>query len=123
MTDSRKTARGRAGEHVILIALAALVVLFGSITENCFSLVTLTTILNQIPALTAVTVGMTFVLIVGGIDLSVGSVLGLGAVTVGVAAVNPDVPLAAACSGSARDSCAARSTARWRVTRSFRRSS
>lgn len=86
----------RAQERALLAALAALVVLFSLVADNFFSLVTLTTILNQIPALTTVTVGMTFVLIVGGIDLSVGSVMGLSATLVGVAAVQWGLPVPAA---------------------------
>ena len=40
---------------------------------------------------------MTLVLIVGGIDLSVGSVLGFSATVVGVALLNWGLPLYAAC--------------------------
>lgn len=91
-----------AQERVLLAALAALVIMFSLAADNFFSLVTLTTILNQIPALTTVTVGMTFVLIVGGIDLSVGSVMGLGAAVVGLGAVQWGLPVpAAACLGIA----------------------
>ena len=56
-------------------------------SDNFFSVVTFTTILNQLPALAVVTVGMTLVLIVAGIDLSVGSVLGFSATVIGVAVV------------------------------------
>ena len=54
---------------------------------------TVTTILNQLPALTAVTVGMTLVLIVAGIDLSVGSVLGFCSTVVGVAMMTLGLPV------------------------------
>ena len=40
---------------------------------------------NQVPDLTVIAVGMTFVLIIGGIDLSVGSVMALGSAMLGVA--------------------------------------
>ncbi|MEJ7708308.1 MAG: hypothetical protein WKF84_00220 [Pyrinomonadaceae bacterium] len=40
-----------------------------------------------------IAVGMTFVLIVGGIDLSVGSVLALGSAVLGVALVDFGLPL------------------------------
>lgn len=72
-------------------------ILFGFASENFFSVVTLTTVLNQLPGLTAVTVGVTLVLIVGGIDLSVGSVLGFSATVVGVAAVGWGLSIPAAC--------------------------
>ncbi len=51
---------------------------------------------NQIPDLTVIAVGMTLVLIIGGIDLSVGSVLALGAAVLGVAMVDWGWPLWAA---------------------------
>lgn len=91
------TIRTHAEEHFIVVSLALLIVFFGLASDNFFSLVTLTTILNQLPALTVVTVGITFVLIVGGIDLSVGSVLGFSATVVGVAAVSWGLPISLAC--------------------------
>ena len=84
-------------EHFIVIALLLLIAFFGLTTDNFFSPITLTTVLNQLPALTVVTVGMTLVLIVAGIDLSVGSVLGFAAAVVGVAAVTWGLPLWLAC--------------------------
>jgi ribose transport system permease protein len=86
-----------AEENFILASLILLVLFFGFASDNFFSVITLTTILNQLPALTVVTVGMTFVLIVAGIDLSVGSVLGFSAAVVGVAAVGWGMPLSIAC--------------------------
>ena len=86
-----------AEENFILASLFLLILFFGFASDNFFSLITLTTILNQLPALTVVTVGMTFVLIVAGIDLSVGSILGFSAAVVGVAAVGWGLPLSVAC--------------------------
>ena len=86
-----------AEENFILASLILLVLFFGFASDNFFSVITLTTILNQLPALTVVTVGMTFVLIVAGIDLSVGSVLGFSAAVVGVAAIGWGMPLSIAC--------------------------
>jgi len=62
------------------LALIVLVFAFGVLTEHFFARATFATIANQIPAALLVAVGMTFVLIVGGIDLSVGSVVGLAGV-------------------------------------------
>ena len=84
-------------EHFIFASLLLLVLFFGLVADNFFSLVTLRTILNQLPALTVVTVGMTLVLIVGGIDLSVGSVLGFSAAVVGTAIVGWDLSIFTAC--------------------------
>ena len=92
-----KFIKKHAEENFILASLILLVLFFGFASDNFFSVITLTTILNQLPALTVVTVGMTFVLIVAGIDLSVGSVLGFSAAVVGVAAIGWGMPLSIAC--------------------------
>jgi ribose transport system permease protein len=68
-------------------ALVAMVVLFGVLSEHFFTLKTFSTIANEIPDLVVMATGMTFVLIIGGIDLSVGSVLALAGSTVSVAVV------------------------------------
>jgi ribose transport system permease protein len=80
----------------LLIGLAMLVFVFGLRTDHFLTALTLTTLLNQIPALTVATVGMTYVLVVGGIDLSVGSVLALSSAVLGVAVVAWGWPLWAA---------------------------
>lgn len=67
------------------VALILLIVVFTLTTRNFASVTTFRTIANQIPAAVLVAVGMTFVLIVGEIDLSVGSVLGLCSAVLGVA--------------------------------------
>ncbi len=97
MMSILQSLRKRAEENFILASLILLILFFGITSENFFSLITLTTVLNQLPALTTVTVGMTLVLIVAGIDLSVGSVLGFSAAVVGVAAVGFDLPIPLAC--------------------------
>ena len=89
--------RSLVKENFIFASLILLVVFFGLVADNFFSYVTFRTILNQLPALTVVTVGMTLVLIVGGIDLSVGSVLGLCATIVGMSLVNWDFSIITAC--------------------------
>jgi len=71
-----------AGLTGVLVALLAF---FGLASEHFFTALTLTTVANEIPALTVVAVGMTWVLIIAGIDLSVGSVLALGGAVLGVA--------------------------------------
>jgi ribose transport system permease protein len=57
--------------------LLILVIYFGVTTDHFLTLTNLQTITNQIPAFIIVAVGMTYVLLIGGIDLSVGSVLAL----------------------------------------------
>lgn len=68
----------------LVLVLAALVAVFSLTTGHFLSLTTFRTIANQIPDALVVAVGMTFVLIVGGIDLSVGSVLALSGAVLGV---------------------------------------
>ena len=66
-------------------ALLAMIALFSSLSRHFLSYDTFSTLANQIPDLMVLAVGMTFVLIIGGIDLSVGSVLALAASAVSVA--------------------------------------
>jgi len=83
------TIRRIAGDYLgLVLALVVLVTVFGIKAKNFFSPVTFQTIANQIPDATIIAVGMTFVLIIGGIDLSVGSVLALASAVLGVCLVN-----------------------------------
>ena len=78
-------------------ALAAMIALFSVLSSHFLTYDTFSTIANQIPDLVVMSVGMTFVLIIAGIDLSVGSVLALGASVVSVAALQwhwPALPAA-----------------------------
>jgi ribose transport system permease protein len=59
------------------LALLALIIGFGLSSEYFLTRDTLVAIANEIPALLVMAVGMTFVLVIAGIDLSVGSVLAL----------------------------------------------
>ena len=64
--------------------ILGLVLIFSMMSKNFLSLTTLTSIANSIPDLTVIAVGMTFVLIIGGIDLSVGSMLAVSSALLGV---------------------------------------
>jgi len=68
-------------------ALLAMIALFSMLSAHFLTYDTFITIANQIPDLVVMSVGMTFVLIIAGIDLSVGSVLALAASAVSVAAL------------------------------------
>ena len=63
----------------LIVVLIAMVALFSSLSDYFFTKDTLLSIANEIPALAVMAVGMTFILIIAGIDLSVGSVLALSA--------------------------------------------
>ena len=77
----------------LIVALVVMLAIFGWRAENFFTRGTFQTISNQVPATTIVAVGMTFVLIIAGIDLSVGSVMALCCAVLGVCFVNLEFPL------------------------------
>ena len=77
----------------LLVALLILAGFFGSQSDYFWSALTFTTIANQMPALLVIAVGMTFVLIVAGIDLSVGSVMALSGAVLGYFVMQFQLPL------------------------------
>ena len=77
----------------MLAVLVALILLFSLLSDHFLSRRTFATIANQVPDLTLIAVGMTFVLVVAGIDLSVGSVMALSGAVLGVALVDWGWPL------------------------------
>lgn len=68
----------------LLLVLGVLVAIFSTQTQHFFTTTTLLTILNEIPRPAIIAVGMTFVIITAGIDLSVGSVLAVCCAVLGV---------------------------------------
>lgn len=70
---------------VLLLVWAGLIALFAQLGSGFLSPATLGSIANRIPALLLAATGMTLLMITGGIDLSVGSVLGFCGAMVGVA--------------------------------------
>ena len=84
----------RFGDYAaLLIILAALVALFGSLSQRFLTAATFSSVANRIPTLTLLATGLTLVLIIGAIDLSVGSVLALAGSVLGVALVDWGWPL------------------------------
>ena len=71
-------------EAGIGLALLLIVVLFSFFAPRFASIANLTNIFTQISINTVIAVGMTFVILLGGIDLSVGSVLALATVVGGL---------------------------------------
>lgn len=80
----------------LLGVLFLLTSIFGAFSDNFLRTATFISIANQIPDLTLIAVGMTLVLVVGGIDLSVGSILALSSAVLGALMVDYDWPLWAA---------------------------
>ena len=86
--------RGRSRELLgLLIVLAILMLAFGLGTGRFLTIATFRTIANQIPEAVVAAVGLTYVLVVAGIDLSVGSVLALSSAVLGVALARYGLPL------------------------------
>ncbi|GAB3248232.1 ABC transporter permease [Chitinimonas naiadis] len=95
MTNSKPNwLRATFGSYIgFVLAIAAMIVLFGTLSEYFLTASTFITIANDIPAIAVMAVGMTFVLIIAGIDLSVGSVMALAGATVGIAMTQWGWPL------------------------------
>ncbi|HOQ33162.1 MAG TPA: ABC transporter permease [Candidatus Hydrogenedens sp.] len=68
----------------LIVALLFLIAFFSIKSKYFFTYSTFVTIVNQIPHILLLATGMSVVLIVGGIDLSVGSVLGLSGAVLGI---------------------------------------
>src|SRR5437588_6550954 len=89
----------RLGEYAALLGIwLGLLLLFGALSDNFLTARTLGALANRIPTLAVVAAGMTLVLIIGGIDLSVGSVLGLCGAVLGAAMMDWHWPFWAAAS-------------------------
>jgi ribose transport system permease protein len=77
----------------LLLVLVVLVVAFGVGTGRFLTVSTFRTIANQMPEAVIAAVGLTYVLVIAGIDLSVGSILALSSATLGVVLARYDLPL------------------------------
>jgi ribose transport system permease protein len=74
-------------------ALILLLLVFGFVADNFLTTTNLQTIANQSADTIIASVGMTFVLIIAGIDLSVGSVLAVAGAVLGFTLVHGGLPL------------------------------
>lgn len=91
------TIRHLLSRHAIFIALALECLIVGLTTDTFFTSANLVNVLRQNAFIAILAAGMTFVILTGGIDLSVGSVVGLaGVVCAGVLAAGIGVPVAVA---------------------------
>ncbi len=73
------------------LALLVIVVFFSIASEHFLSANNITNILTQITINLILAVGMTFVILIGGIDLSVGSVMAFAAIVAGKAITLPGI--------------------------------
>ncbi len=82
----------RSREALVLILLAVLVALIGAINPNFLQARTLLNVVNSSLILVLIAIGEMFVVVTGGIDVSVGAITGLSAVILGTS-LNAGVPL------------------------------
>lgn len=83
-----------------LIGLIVLCIFLSIATDSFLSFRNFVNILDQITVLGIMAVGMTFVILIGGIDLSVGSVLALAMMVLGYLAVTMGLPMPVAIAGA-----------------------
>ena len=91
--DAKKNTYLLLREAGIGVALIIICVVFAATTPHFASYANLTNILTQISINTVISVGMTFVILLGGIDLSVGSVLALATIVAGLILTNEVLPV------------------------------
>lgn len=75
-----KFFKRQVGKYGIFFVFVALCIFFGLMSPVFFSAENVFNILRQVAVVGIVAVGMTFVLLTGGIDLSIGSVIGVASV-------------------------------------------
>ncbi|MER7797298.1 ABC transporter permease [Microbacterium sp. NPDC096154] len=80
---------GSAGRNLGLVLALLLIIVVGAVTapDTFLGVSNMLTVLRQASIIGVISIGMTLVIIAGGIDLSVGSVMGLASVVATIAAV------------------------------------
>jgi len=73
----------RLSEHIPLLSLVTLCIVFSLATDTFFSARNLLNVIDQLTVLGIMALGMTAVIVIGGIDLSVGSVLAVSMMAMG----------------------------------------
>jgi ribose transport system permease protein len=73
----------RLADHVPLFSLIALCIVFSMATDTFLSVRNLVNVIDQLTVLGIMALGMTAVIVIGGIDLSVGSVLAVSMMVMG----------------------------------------
>lgn len=91
-SQSRLKIKGYAGKYGILIGFIAICIFLSFASPVFLTSANLINILKQVSIIGIVSMGMTMIIISGGIDLSVGSILALTSVVVAVCAQN-SIPL------------------------------
>lgn len=76
----------------LIVVLAALIIIFSFLSSNFLELGNLYNIIRQVATLGIAAVGFTFILITGGIDLSIGYQISVNVVVCGLLMAEHDVP-------------------------------
>lgn len=97
--DIATSRRGRTLEWLLhsplalpLVGLVVVCVLMGFASDNFFTLANILNVLRQVSVVGILAVGMTFVILTGGIDLSVGAVMALAGTVAAGLMVNMGLP-------------------------------
>ena len=96
MIKSRKFINFILQEGGIGLVLLILIAVFSIAAPRFATVTNFSNIMQQISINTAISVGMTYVILLGGIDLSVGSSLALATILAGKAITNPNLPVGVA---------------------------
>lgn len=91
--EAKKIMYSLLREAGIGVALVLICIIFAIAAPKFASRLNFTNILTQISINTVISVGMTFVILLGGIDLSVGSVLALATIVAGLTITNEALPV------------------------------
>ena len=87
--ESMKYARGfLRWEGVLIVLLIIEFILFGLLNSDFFNISNLLFSMNDFVFITIAAIPMTFVIVTGGIDVSVGSIMGLTSILIGVLWIN-----------------------------------
>lgn len=86
---AQRLLSGSAGRNLGLVLALLLIIVVGAVTapDTFLGVSNMLTVLRQASIIGVISIGMTLVIIAGGIDLSVGSVMGLASVVATIAAV------------------------------------
>lgn len=90
---SEKPLWAHLSDHVPLLSLIALCIVFSLATDTFLSSRNLLNVLDQLTVLGIMALGMTAIIVIGGIDLSVGSVLAVAMMVMGWLANVQGVPM------------------------------
>jgi ribose transport system permease protein len=96
VNGAKKAAKNKVGMFNnlgIILTLAVICVIFTVLSPVFFSAQNLVNILQQVSMMCICAVGMTFIMLTGGIDLSIGAILGFASTTMAWLMVNLHMPM------------------------------